>query len=572
MGSATIREIEGGGELRFRDAARQYCSLKTPTGLAGNFTLELPDADGALNEGLITNGAGKLSWAAIGALAGGGTPNYVARWTGAATLGDSLLRDDGTSLGIHTAPSANAVLNLVDSAGEANIIRMDGSLALGALLNIQQGSNEDGILVNKSAVGGGDAINITNDGTGYAIEIDNNGASDAIVIDQSGAGRGIEISQSGDEYALYIDDSGVGFLGAVYITCSNDVNVFELVKTGAGGGAALYIDNDGTGYGIYVEQDGAGYGIYVTTTSEAGIYVDQGGNFACAEFVKSGGTDYAIYIENAGSSQACRIKQTGANSALYVDQDGANYAARFDVAAGAAGGIFIANASATYALNISQSGGEDALYINQQTTNQVAYLYKSNVGGGAAVVIENDGTGYGLSVDQDGAATALRVDSDANLDTVQIVKAGIGVGDCLKIANSGTGYDIEGTTDNWHVRPGGGFKIAGLVTTEETKQISTGTITIDEDNIRIEVQSESGVTDDLYTINGGTEGQIIFLYAYGGHTITVKDWGGSTGNINLDGGTDKVLDYAAAGTYSADVLTLMFLNTKWQQVAFSANY
>lgn len=42
-----------------------------------------------------------------GVVKGSGTANYLPRWTGTTGLGDSIIRDDGTNIGIGSAPSAN---------------------------------------------------------------------------------------------------------------------------------------------------------------------------------------------------------------------------------------------------------------------------------------------------------------------------------------------------------------------------------------------------------------------------------------------------------------------------------
>lgn len=53
-----------------------------------------------------------------------------------------------------------------------------------------------------------------------------------------------------------------------------------------------------------------------------------------------------------------------------------------------------------------------------------------------------------------------------------------------------------------------------------------------------ELTSQTGTTDDLDTINGGTEGRVCVISPVTGHAITAKD---STGNLNLSGG-DFIMD------------------------------
>lgn len=95
------------------------------------------------------------------------------------------------------------------------------------------------------------------------------------------------------------------------------------------------------------------------------------------------------------------------------------------------------------------------------------------------------------------------------------------------------------------------------------------TITIASDAItatssRIVLLGESGAADDLATINGGYTGDFLLLSNYSvSYSITIKS---GTGNINLLGGSDVVLDNPN------DMLLLVKRDTgDWAQVSFSSN-
>lgn len=60
-----------------------------------------------------------------GAVGGTGTTNYLARWTAVQTLANSIIRDDGTTVGIGVAPNA---LYVVDISGD---VRLYGDLSTG---------------------------------------------------------------------------------------------------------------------------------------------------------------------------------------------------------------------------------------------------------------------------------------------------------------------------------------------------------------------------------------------------------------------------------------------------------
>lgn len=90
--------------------------------------------------------------------------------------------------------------------------------------------------------------------------------------------------------------------------------------------------------------------------------------------------------------------------------------------------------------------------------------------------------------------------------------------------------------------------------------ISSGAITISGDEAYFKVSGEGAAADDLVTINGGTDGDVIIL-AYDGEAITLKD---GTGNLELGDWGDLVLDTAG------NVVMLRFDGSSWVLVSSSA--
>jgi hypothetical protein len=94
--------------------------------------------------------------------------------------------------------------------------------------------------------------------------------------------------------------------------------------------------------------------------------------------------------------------------------------------------------------------------------------------------------------------------------------------------------------------------------------IAAGVITVTGSLQRVDTEA-SASTDDLDTINGGYPYQRLILFALNAaRTVVVKN---NTGNILLDGATDKTLDN------SVDMLELMYepVADKWVQLSFSNN-
>lgn len=93
-----------------------------------------------------------------------------------------------------------------------------------------------------------------------------------------------------------------------------------------------------------------------------------------------------------------------------------------------------------------------------------------------------------------------------------------------------------------------------------TLNISAGAITADRTAHAVDTEGAAS-TDDLVTINGGTDGNILVLYpADSARTVVVKD---GTGNIQISG--DFTMDNAQ------DTITLIKRGLSWQRLSSSDN-
>jgi hypothetical protein len=97
------------------------------------------------------------------------------------------------------------------------------------------------------------------------------------------------------------------------------------------------------------------------------------------------------------------------------------------------------------------------------------------------------------------------------------------------------------------------------LTAQSELTIATGVITITTPGyIPVDTQSDAS-TDDLDTISGGTNGDVILLYpAHTNRTVVVKH---NTGNIHLLAERDIAL------IVTDEILTLRYNGTDWQQIA-----
>ncbi|WP_139015891.1 hypothetical protein [Ensifer aridi] len=90
--------------------------------------------------------------------------------------------------------------------------------------------------------------------------------------------------------------------------------------------------------------------------------------------------------------------------------------------------------------------------------------------------------------------------------------------------------------------------------------IAAGAVTVTTGFHRVDTEG-GAATDDLDTINGGTEGQILVIKSTAGtKDVTLKD---GTGNLILAG--DMLLDT------TSDTITLIKVGSTWQEIARSNN-
>jgi hypothetical protein len=103
--------------------------------------------------------------------------------------------------------------------------------------------------------------------------------------------------------------------------------------------------------------------------------------------------------------------------------------------------------------------------------------------------------------------------------------------------------------------------------TRVTKTIASGEITVASS--RISVATEGGsASDDLRVINGGTDGDVLFLStASASNDVVLKQRVSGTDNLLLASSADVTLDH------SQDSICLIYRGTdeRWVQTAFSNN-
>ena len=126
-----------------------------------------------------------------GGIGGSGTTNYLSKWTASGVLGNSVIFDNGTNVGIGTSSPSNIlelkavsstnsiVLGSIASTGGYNMISLNGTNAEGQYIGIAGGGNTDKSLYYQSG-NAGSHIFRTGDGTNFTerLRITSGGAID----------------------------------------------------------------------------------------------------------------------------------------------------------------------------------------------------------------------------------------------------------------------------------------------------------------------------------------------------------------------------------------------------------
>lgn len=112
-------QIAGQGDLRFADAdSSNYVAFQAPTTVSSNVTWTLPASDGTVDQAIVTNGAGVLSFSAAGAALTDNTTDSATNYVNFTTLTSGFLTTSRVSTTKLTfQPSTGTLTTIALSAG-----------------------------------------------------------------------------------------------------------------------------------------------------------------------------------------------------------------------------------------------------------------------------------------------------------------------------------------------------------------------------------------------------------------------------------------------------------------------
>lgn len=284
-------------------------------GTAKVLGLQLSTGAGA-GKVLTSDASGVGTWQTPTGVTGSGTANALAKFTGATTLGNSRVTDDGTTVVIAPSSPSRVAVGLNAAAGQ------DGAIAIGLRANASgyysTAIGQDSSASNSAAIamGGGSPVAsgfmstaigsyVTASGNMSAVFGSGVSTSSPLV---NATGNSLAVGFNSTVPTLFVGpSSGVGTFGNVGIGTASPTQRLDVSgNVNVAGNAAL------GGYGISVANNGQGGAIYASTNSTlngiaalrvinsgagAGLDVD-GGSAGNGAFIKGAGSNVALEVAN----------------------------------------------------------------------------------------------------------------------------------------------------------------------------------------------------------------------------------------------------------------------------------
>jgi hypothetical protein len=450
---------------------------------------------------LVSDATGTGSWVSVapGGVGGGGTLNFIPKWTPSGiALGNSLLFDNGNSIGLGTTtPSHRLDVTHsgstgigVNSTSGFSVVDINAASGDAALRFGNAGVNQWNIR-NRPAdnyleifeLGGGGSRMVIQDATGnvgigatvspsYKLDIEH-GGSTGERIKSTASFSVLDIDAFSGDAALRFANNGVNQWNMRNRPGDNYLEIFEL-----GGGGSRMVIQDATGnvgigatvspsYKLDVEHGGSTGIRSKSTASFSVVDIDAASGDAALRFQKAGVNQWNI--RNRPSDDYLEIFELGGGGSRMVIQDATGNVGigattspsyKLDIEHGGSTGERIKSTASFSVLDIDAFSGDAALRFANNGVNQWNmrnrpgdnYLEIFELGGGGSRMVIQDATGnvgigatinpsYKLDVEH-GGSTGERIKSTASFSVLDIDAFS---GDAaIRLANNGV--------NQWNIR------------------------------------------------------------------------------------------------------------------------
>ena len=205
----------------------------------------------------------KTAWGQVSGVTGSGTTNYVTKWASTGTLGNSVIYDNGTSVGIGTT-SPSTPLHIYSTASNPALITLQHSGGTSTI-----GAYSEGI-----RIADGDAGYFFDNG---AVNLGNSGHSQPVIVRGSQLDVDEELVVSGTGNSSFVGNVGIGTtspaapLDVTVNSSANQPLTIQLTNTASGAATGNAIQFNTTSAGA---NKVAQIRSYVTATGVGDLMVD----------------------------------------------------------------------------------------------------------------------------------------------------------------------------------------------------------------------------------------------------------------------------------------------------------
>jgi hypothetical protein len=462
----------------------------------------------------IIDGGDTLTFSGnTGTTTGGGTTNYVPKWTGSTGLGNSQIFDNGTNVGIGTI-SPSAKLDIITPSSSSIGLRVSGDSTT-------------------------DLFRITQTGSGNAIVVEDETNPDATPFVVAADGRvGIGLTAPLSSYKLHVRNgtatNSVAAAGTVATFESSGVTYITVLSPDSLNGGLIYGSNSDR-FGAYHIWNHDNNALYIATAKSGAtmrfltdeqteqMRIDSSGNVGIGTTspsakldinVSTGGT-MGVRISGDSSSDMLRITQTGSGNAILVEDSSNPDSTPFVVTSGGTIGIGITTP-------------DSLLHVHNGSAGSVSAI------GGTTMTIENNSTNY-LSL----------LSSDANLSGIVFGSTSDSFGSFIRWGHTSGKLEISTANSNDYIQ----FGVENAVTKAYVTNTGFGVNTLPSEALDISGNTllRSGVT--LSNLSSSANTRFIVSDSNGVLSYRTDVLTGTT--ITISGGTG----ITTGGTYPNFTIT-----------------